>query len=219
MRESSISNPSDFSEARFHSTVTVDNRNQARGSDVTLNQWNQTKAFSYFDGTLTPYDGVEHRRRVLMTREHPGYILVLDDLTGEMPGVVSSRFWFPPEPSQVVMDHSTLAAHTCTENQADVLVQEVMNREARVYLEDGWFSENYGEKEARKGMVVEAPGLPCSFGTLIYPFEKSREAPALRASWDSDTQSFVIHHDQGTDQIRLHPGFGLPDVHRTLKGE
>lgn len=208
-----------FASTRNHSTVTVDHADQKSGEDVELIAWEQTDTFSYFDGVLIPYDGVTHRRRVLMMRESPGYVIVLDDLEGDLPGVVSSRFWLPPEPSQVELDQTALAARTRTENQADVLVQEVVNRDARMYLEEGWFSETYGSKSARKGLVVEAPSLPCSFGTLIYPFEKSREAPALRASWDSDTQSFVIHHDQGADQIRLHPGFGLPDVHRTLKGE
>jgi hypothetical protein len=206
-----------FAATRNHSTVTVDHADQKRGEDVKLLAWEQTDAFSYFDGVLTPYDGVTHRRRVLMMRASPGYALVVDDLSGQMPGAVSSRFWFPPDPSQVTLDQMTLSALTRTENQADVLVREVVNREARVYLEEGWFSEAYGEKSARKGFVVEAPALPCSFGTLIYPFDEEHALPKLITSWDSETQTLVVQHKRGTDRIQFHRESGLPKVTRMGK--
>lgn len=204
----------EFSKTRQHSTVTVGSADQQPGADVTLHQWKQTDTFSYFDGTLQPYDGVSHRRRVIMMRSEPQYVLVLDDLTGTADGPVSSRFWFTPDVDDTVLVETNQSAYTVTANKSDIMVMETLNKKAHVYLDDGWYSETYGKKTQRKGFVVEAPALPCRFGTLLYPIRRGKVLPSLKAVWNSEQNELVIQHMSGQDSIRFGDNTELPEITR-----
>jgi len=193
-----------FQASRNQSTVTVGGHNQSRQPDAVVKAFIQREAYSYFDAVMETYPGVQHRRRVVFVRSEPAYVIVLDDLEGEMEGEVTSTFLLSPTVEELHLDPDAQSVYSVTPGEADLLIREFRNPDAVMALRDGWQSYGYGRKNPRQGITLEVPSLPASFGTLLFPVRAEDEAaPRVEMAWDEATGVLMVKHAQGEDRMVL----------------
>jgi len=176
-----------FRSTPAHNTVVVDGADQAPGSEVagatlTGDTW------VYQSGSNNLYDGVVHRRGVLLVRRD--LALVFDQLDSAVAHEYAQTWHFRPEAS-VVAD-ATAATASDETNNPEIIVAQALSEGLRVETvrggtapKQGWYSAVYGQQTENTVATFYATGTSATFITLIASGSLVRTIPTARLATGS----------------------------------
>jgi hypothetical protein len=164
-----------------HNTVVVDGGDQREGTAI-AGLGRQGPSWAYQSGRHQLYDGVEHRRGVVLV--DTDVVLVLDELRSATEHVYEQAWHLPPAATLVVRG---LDATTFFGTAVGVAIRPLLR--AGVSLEqrhgaldpiDGWYSARYEERVPTHALRYRATGREVHFATLL---AAGKQAPdAIEAS-------------------------------------
>jgi len=213
-RNNPWSGPGYLATTRAHSTIMIDNRDQADaffrdtrqpGPKVAGNHWSDRGDVQRAVSSHTLGYGengairVVHRRSV--TFRQPDLVLILDRLTGEGEHDIDSRLQFYP--GDVVAGHGVW--HTCWDD-ANLAVLPCMEADFSVTVDKGcfdptrgWYSPGVNQIEPSPSLTVHARAkMPLRAGFLLVPF-CGTQPPALSLAFEGDT----VHVSAGSRQLEV----------------
>jgi hypothetical protein len=203
-----------------HSTLTVDDQNQARPRGpfnwrqrprAILREWQSTPELDLVDAEHNAYVALNtpviHRRRVLFVK--PDFWLVVDDLLGYGTHAANLSFHFAPLPVALVRGTTARAE---TRNGAALWVVPVGNVDVEASVTRGetapirgWHSPDYGRRVPAPTLTYSwSAALPARILTVLYPDrERLAAPPAVHLLLDRAGQPNGVRLEQPRVAVRV----------------
>jgi hypothetical protein len=208
-----------FHGTRAHNTVVVDGKDQPEGA-ARPGAYGVVGAASWATGESTLYDGVTHRRTVVILDQ--GLVLVTDDLAGDGPHDYRQTWHFFPG-AELTMDgldanvNNIKSVPILFVRQAEPAGLTVTHAYGQEKPLQGWVSLAYSKKEPAHAVEYLRRSASTSFATLFVAGRRARSGtPAsVRQAVDAATGDRVLSvcADQADLTVRIrHEGTALASV-------
>ena len=183
-----------FHGTRAHNTVVVDDRDQAAGNAVP-GAHGEIQGSAWASGTSMLYDGVTHRRTVVLLR--PGIALVLDALRGGRPHRYVQIWHVAPDLELdrrgldvVIVDAGGRPVLGIRQAHPEGLALSSCSGQMRPV--QGWYSRRHGEKQPNLALQYLRQGRHAEFATVLLAGDAAARPATVDLRTDRTTSTATI---------------------------
>ncbi|MCL2743523.1 MAG: heparinase II/III family protein [Planctomycetaceae bacterium] len=159
-----------FRQTKIHQTLTLDGKNTAYAPRHLY--WQTDDNLDVLVVENAGYPDLTHRRAVFFVDKK--YFVIVDEAIGKGKGVAAIHFQLAP--GEAVLDADNQTARTAFKDGWNVLVQNVMPKDAKMEEEEGQISYVYTKKEPRPAFRFSVPKTDetgIRYITIVAPYTKT----------------------------------------------
>ena len=170
-----------FRQTKVHNTLTLSEKNLETTASVTK-LWQPEGKVQVLVTENPSYKNLTHRRSIFFVDNT--YFVIVDEAVGSAKGVVGLHYQMPK--GNVNNSREDMTFVTAFEDGSNMKLQCFGPNGMTMKKEEGWLSTDYRKKEKRINAsfnVKKDNEEAVRYITIIYPMEKSADAPAMTAKF------------------------------------